>query len=181
MTSAPLCGSSHLSNSPPPYSVGASRMALAAILSYGRSRAARALVEAAFGGARIPRSDFRRDVMDRGGGDPLMGRVPNLAPGRAPSRPPRGDFRHRLARAECTGVSPRPSPFRQGRAFRPLRRSGGFRQGLPSGLVACLSWGLPASDGCGSSVCLPRRRRRLAPSSAAALTPLSIRVAARKP
>jgi hypothetical protein len=43
--------------------------------------APRVYMEATVDRARIPRSDVRRDVMDRGGRDTLMGRVPDLAPG----------------------------------------------------------------------------------------------------
>ena len=145
-------------------------MAFVAMLNYGRLRAARAYVEAAIGRARTPRSGLRRDVVDRGGRDAFLDRVPDLAPRRARSCPARCQFRNRLARTECACVSARPSPLRQGRAFRPLCRSCGFRQGLSSGLVACLSWRPSASDGPGGRVRVPGSRRRLAHASAAALT-----------
>src|SRR5439155_1068056 len=94
---------------PPPYSNRRQLMAFVAMLSYGRSRAARVHLEANIVRTRARRSDLRRSVMDRGGRDPLVDRVPDLAIGRARPRTTRRAFRDRLARVERAFVSARPS------------------------------------------------------------------------
>ena len=147
-----------------------SLMAFVRTLSYGRLRATLVYVEATADRTRPLRSGLRCDLMDCGGRDAFLDCVPDLAPGWARACTARRGFRDRLAWAECACVSARPSPLRQGRAFRPLRQSRGFPQGLPSGLVACLTWRLPASDGPDDSARLPGSGRCLAPASAPALT-----------
>jgi len=140
------------------------------MLRYGRQSGLHTYVEAAVARAGRPRPRLRSRLVDRGGRDTFLDRVPDLAPRWARPCTARGEFRDRLARTECTRVSARPSSLRQGRAFRPLRQSDGFRQGLPSGVVACLSWRLPASDDRGVRVRVPGNGRCLAPASAPALT-----------
>ncbi len=124
----------------------AAHVAFVPMLRYVRPSGFRAHVEAVAARAGRARPRLCSRFVDRGGRDTFLDRVPDLAPGWARACTARGEFRDRLARAECTRVSARPSSLRQGRAFRPLRQSDGFRQGLPSGLVTCLSWRLPASD-----------------------------------
>src|SRR5258705_8464724 len=140
------------------------------MLRYGRPSGFLAHVEAVVTRVGLARPRPCGRLVDCGGRDALVDRVPDLAPGWTRPCTARGELRDRLARAECTRVSARPSSLRQGRAFRPLRQSDGFRQGLPSGLVACLSWRLPASDGPGVRVRVPGSGRCLAPASAPALT-----------
>jgi hypothetical protein len=148
----------------------AAHVAFVPMLRYGRPSGFRAHVEAVVARAGRARPRLCSRLVDRGGRDAFLDRVPDLAPGWTRACKARGEFRDRLARAECACVSARPSPLRQGRALRPLRQSDGFRQGLPSGLVACLSWRLPATDGPGVSLRLSGSGRRLALASAAALT-----------
>jgi hypothetical protein len=145
-------------------------VAFVPMLRYGRPSGFHTYVEAAVARAGCPRPRLCSRLVDRGGRDTFLDRVSELAPGWARPCTARGEFRDRLARAECTRVSARPSSLRQGRAFRPLRQSDGFRQGLPSGMVACLSWRLPASDDPGVRVRVPGSGRSLAPASAPALT-----------
>ena len=148
----------------------AAHMAFVLMLSYGHPSGFRVYVEAAVARAGCPRARLCSRLVDRGGRDTFLDRVPDLAPGWARPCKARREFRDRLARAECTRVSARPSSLRQGRAFRPLRQSDGFRQGVPSGLVACLPWRLPASDDRGVRVRVPGNGRCLAPASGPALT-----------
>jgi hypothetical protein len=140
------------------------------MLRYGRPSGFRAHVEAVVTRVGLARPRPCGRLVDCGGRDALVDRVPDLAPGWTRPSTARREFRDRVARAKCACVPPRPSPVRQGRAFGPLRQSRGFPQGLSSWLVAGLSWRLPASDGPGVSVRLPGSGRRLALASAAALT-----------
>ena len=55
-------------------------MAFLAVLGYGRLRAARVYLEAITDRTRPARSDLRRDVVDCGGRDAFVDRVPDLAP-----------------------------------------------------------------------------------------------------
>src|SRR5712691_10032260 len=74
-------------------------MAFLAVRGYGRLRAARVYLEAITDRTRTARSDLRRDVVDCGGRDAFVDRVPDLAPDWARACTTRGEFRDRLARA----------------------------------------------------------------------------------